>query len=322
MITLLAWADMRHDLEGGPGRAARWLLRQDPALVGSAALVFIAILGFVDYVTGPDLAFSPLYLVPLCAAAWRLRTRYGLALAVVCTAVWETADVLAGEVYSSPIVPLWNTAARLFTYVLVVLLLTRLRQTLRSSGRLAVTCPLTAVGNRRGFDKAMREAVDDANEVGRPLSVVYLDLDDFKGINDQLGHSGGDQVLCAVATALVERTRSTDYVARLGGDEFAIILPETSSCEARTVMEAMMPRLTEALDGLPLTPTFSAGVATFLVLPSHVDEVLEVADDLMYAAKRAGKNAYRHVTIGAGELAAFADAPTPRRRGELTTTAP
>lgn len=104
-------------------------------------------LGFVDYATGPDLAFSPLYLVLLCAAAWRLRTRYGFALAVVCTAVWETADVLSGEVYSSPIVSLWNTTTRLFTYVLVVLLLTRLRHTLRSSGRLAVTCPLTAAGD-------------------------------------------------------------------------------------------------------------------------------------------------------------------------------
>lgn len=313
---------MGRDLERRPGKVAQWLLRQDPTVVGAAALLFIAILGFVDYITGPDLAFSPLYLVPLSAAAWRLRTRYGLALAAVCAAVWEAADVLSGEVYSSPVVPVWNTTARLFTYVLVVILLTRLRMTLRSSGRVAVTCPLTGVGNRRGFDEAMRQAMGHANEVKRPLSVVYLDLDDFKAINDQLGHSGGDRVLCAVATALGDRTRSTDYVGRLGGDEFVIILPETSSSEARAVMDAMMPRLTDTLQGVPLTPTFSAGVATFLVLPGHVDDVLEVADDLMYAAKRAGKKAYRHVTVGAGEPGAFADAPTPRRSSQLTTAAP
>ena len=313
---------MGPDLERGPGRVAQWLLRQNPVVVGSAAVVVVAILGFVDYVTGPDLAFSPLYLVPLSAAAWRLRTRYALALAAVCAAVWEAADVLSGEVYSSPVVPVWNTTTRLLTYVLVVILLTRLRMTLRSSALLALTCPLTGVGNPRGFDEAMRQAMDHAKEARRPLSVVYLDLDDFKAINDQLGHSGGDSVLRALATALRERTRSSDYVGRLGGDEFAMVLPDTSSTEARALMEGMMSRVADTLKGLPLTPTFSAGVATFLLVPDRVDDVLEVADGLMYAAKRAGKKGYRHVTVGAGEPGAVADTPTPRPSTELTATGP
>lgn len=310
---------MGGDLERGPGRVAQWLLRQNPAVVGSGALVFIAILGFVDYVTGPDLAFSPLYLIPLSAAAWRLRTRYGLGLAAVCTAVWQAADLLSGETYSNPVVPVWNTTARLFTYVLIVILLTRLRRMLGAWGRLSVTCPLTGLGNRRGFDEAMRLAMRHATHGRRPLSVAYLDLDDFKGINDQLGHSGGDQVLCAVATALRDCTRSTDYVGRLGGDEFVIILAETSSSEACAVMDALLPRLTGTLHDLPLTPTFSAGVATFLVLPDHVDDALAVADGLMYAAKRAGKNAYRHVALGAGEPGAFADERTLRSTSGFTT---
>jgi diguanylate cyclase (GGDEF)-like protein len=126
-----------------------------------------------------------------------------------------------------------------------------------------------------------------------------MDVDDFKLVNDRLGHSTGDRLLRTVAETLKEHSREVDVVARLGGDEFAVLMPETGERAARVAVARLRRRLLESsrAEGWPVT--FSFGVVTWAAPPPSVDEMLRAADELMYAAKREGKDGVRHEVANA-----------------------
>ena len=135
-----------------------------------------------------------------------------------------------------------------------------------------------------------------ARRYAHPFSVAYLDLDDFKLVNDRLGHLAGDAVLRSVARALSGVMRASDVVARLGGDEFVVLLPEASAAPARLATEKLRGALADVVPAHGWRMTASIGVATFLVPPESVDELLGAVDGLMYRAKQGGKNGVAHET--------------------------
>lgn len=152
---------------------------------------------------------------------------------------------------------------------------------------------LTGLLNRRRFELDLRRWTDHAIRYRRPLALLFLDLDDFKQINDRFGHKGGDQCLAAAAEALVATMRSTDFAARWGGDEFAVLLPESDAGAAGQVADKLLARLGARkveLNGERLAVSASIGVAA---LPEHAataDELLACADGAMYHAKESGRN--------------------------------
>ena len=151
--------------------------------------------------------------------------------------------------------------------------------------------PLTGVLNHRAFHDRLRAESERATRHGRPLTLMQVDLDDFKVVNDVHGHPAGDQVLRNVALALQQCTRESDACGRLGGDEFAVLLPETDAEGALTVA-ARLRRCLAALDD-PVAVTVSVGVAT---LPTHAYDpktLCETADEAVYLAKRAGRDCAR-----------------------------
>lgn len=161
--------------------------------------------------------------------------------------------------------------------------------------RESVTDELTGLSNRRGFDDALTMEIERSKRFGTKLSLVLLDLDDFKVINDTYGHPQGDLVLRDVATVLRETAREIDYPARYGGEEMAILLPETDVDGAERFAERLRERIdglhVRRLDGLgTLHVTTSCGVAA--VPDSATDErgLVSAADGALYDAKRGGKN--------------------------------
>ena len=289
-----------------------WLDDRSPHAVVGASLVMVFALGLIDYASGPDVAFSIFYLVPVSLAGWKFRLRAACAIAGLSAVAWLVADLAAAPAYSSWWIPAWNTIARFAVFLVVVSLIQGLRNALREQEALARTDPLTGVLNARAFSERATEAISEAERRRRPLSFVYIDIDDFKTINDALGHSGGDRVLLAVGSALQDVTRGTDVVGRLGGDEFALIMPATGSEDAKLVLTNLMRRVYARLDGFGERVSFSAGGATFLTAPDSPDDMINAADSLMYEAKRAGKSTFRHVTIG-GEMPSAADDQSARR---------
>lgn len=156
--------------------------------------------------------------------------------------------------------------------------------------------PLTGVYNRTQLESVLEKEFETSSRHGWPLSIAFVDLDDFKKINDGWGHLVGDQVLRSFASTLQQHLRSSDIVARYGGEEFLIVLPGTDERAALGVMRRILAEVGQApmtrVEGRPLHVTFSAGLATHGALEqfAHVDQLLQAADEALYGAKREGRN--------------------------------
>jgi diguanylate cyclase len=159
----------------------------------------------------------------------------------------------------------------------------------------SLTDPLTSLGNRKFFDRALENAVAQAAEGGEPLSLLMLDIDHFKSFNDNYGHLTGDQVLRLVAMSLKQTTKGQDIAARYGGEEFAVVLPNTALRQALTVADnirraVMSKQLKKKSTGEILgRVTISVGVS-MLQPGDDRDRLIERADACLYAAKRNGRN--------------------------------
>jgi len=188
------------------------------------AIGIIFILGITDYVTGFELSFSFFYLIPVTMVAWVISRNTGLAFSVLSASVWLTSNLLSGQEFSSLFIGVWNTMIRFGFYSVVTILLTELRHALEEERLLANTDPLTGVLNRRSFNEIAEKKMIVSEINQRPYTMVYIDLDNFKTINDTFGHAIGDLVLKFVVDTIQTHIRITDFLARLGGDEFAILL--------------------------------------------------------------------------------------------------
>ncbi len=154
----------------------------------------------------------------------------------------------------------------------------------------ARTDPLTGLANRRAFDERLAEEADRANRHTRALSVMLVDVDNFKSINDRFGHATGDRVLVNLAESLRSVMRGGDLLARIGGDEMALILPDCRSDQAVLVAERMLAAVSsESALSRRHQVTLSAGVAS-LAAGQSADDLLRCADQALYAAKDRGRN--------------------------------
>ncbi len=260
-------------------------------LAVSIALLGVAAVGGLDFLTGYELSFSLFYLAPVSFASWYINRTTGVVIALLPCLSWYTADQISGHIYSNFAIPVWNALVRLGYFLITGLLLSSLRRILSEQARLARTDALTGLYARRSFDDRLVHDLALIKRSARPLTLAYIDLDNFKQVNDTRRHHTGDQLLQTVGTILQESVRGSDTPARLGGDEFALILPDTDAKEARDVMGKIRQQLALALEQGGWGVTCSIGVitATGVALTPH--QVLQAADELMYRVKLASKDA-------------------------------
>lgn len=196
--------------------------------------------------------------------------------------------------FPGPLWPVQTATAFLVSYVgmfyAVALVLSGMRLQVRQISRLALTDPLTGLGNRRALREQLKREVRRAARYNTPLSIVVIDLDGFKAVNDRYGHLRADDLLRRLAQALRRSSRESDFPARLGGDEFVMVLPQTARPEAIRVAERIRANAEDLslLEGV--TMTASVGVATFPRDGIGGQELLDAADRAMYRAKYAGGN--------------------------------
>lgn len=173
-------------------------------------------------------------------------------------------------------------------------LATEVREERVELAQAAYTDALTGAANRRAFEESLEAALSFAARTRRPLSLIYLDLDMFKALNDTLGHAEGDRALQRVASALLATVRGTDTVARIGGDEFAVILLGCDATDAERFAQRLFARVQKAE-----IVSISAGVATWRnVTDGEGTRLRESADRALYRAKAAGRGTWRSETLG------------------------
>jgi diguanylate cyclase (GGDEF)-like protein len=254
-------------------------------------LALIFGIGILDFITGYELAFSLFYLLPICAVVWFLGKRFGVLFSVLASIVWFFADYFSGHQYTDQIMYIWNTAIRFAFFVVVTTLLASLKEAMEREKALSRVDRLTGAMNGEYFYEIIQAELDRFIRYMHPFTLVYIDLDNFKKVNDQFGHSTGDALLRKVIATIKEKTRKTDVVARMGGDEFAILLLETDSLTAQLVIPRIQQHLLNEMSKSQWSVTFSIGAITFTAAPKSTREIFQLADDQMYSVKRAGKNA-------------------------------
>jgi diguanylate cyclase (GGDEF)-like protein/PAS domain S-box-containing protein len=168
--------------------------------------------------------------------------------------------------------------------------ISRLKQAERELAKIAGQDSLTGLSNRRHFNKQLELAIERARKDGTAISLLALDVDWFKSVNDSYGHLIGDEKLIQVASAISESIRQTDAAARVGGDEFLVLLERTPNIDAAMqVAEKIRERVAQLNEGAGTAVTLSIGV-THCEKPTSADELLAPADEALYAAKHAGRN--------------------------------
>ena len=262
-----------------------------------SGLVLAVVIAGIRYLTGPEFALSLFYLLPICVVTWFAGKRAGVLIAFVSAATWLCADIMMIDAYSRPFIPFLNETLRLVVFLIISLVLSRLKNVLEDEKDSARKDFLTGIANRRSFFELAGIETKRSGRYKTPLTTIYLDLDNFKTINDQFGHHIGDEVLCSVSKTIKRNIRSIDTVARLGGDEFAILLPETGAKSADVVSRKIQKELLDIMETNGWPVTFSMGVATYKKAIGNFNEIIKKADGLMYSVKQDGKNMIKHEVV-------------------------
>ena len=231
----------------------------------------------------PGLGFAVLYLVPISFFTWFIGLRTGIVSALASAAVLLAFDLMHG-IRSHPY---WDTVMNLGMFIFMVFILAEVRGLYEVERDLSRTDALTGLLNRRAFVERLEHERARQSRFPRPVTLAYLDIDNFKSVNDARGHAAGDRLLIPTAHAMSDAVRTIDSAGRLGGDAFALLLPETDAEAARLAMEKVQKRLAEATRQWPIS--FSIGVITFDAVPNSAEEMLSKADALMYSVKQSGK---------------------------------
>jgi len=243
------------------------------------------LLGILDLLVPDDFILSFFYLLPIAFTTWFAGKRGGIAISLVCT-YFLSANYLKMDIVASA----WNIVSTLGIFVIVTLMQDKIHQLFDEECKLARTDPLTGAINQRAFLELVGYEIMRLQRENIPYSLVYIDIDNFKMVNDQYGHKMGDEVLKSVATCLLKNHRKTDVVSRMGGDEFTIFFPETNSESVKVPTQRIKKFIDELSKSNGWPTTISMGVITCTKGVCDLGNIVSLADSLMYKVKNSGKN--------------------------------
>lgn len=260
------------------------------------AFLFVLLLGEIDKLTGFEVSFSIFYLLPISMTAWFCKRNYAVIISVASALVWLWADLMAGHRYFHFAIPIWNSVMRLGFFLMAVFLLDEIKKLLAKEQKLARYDFLTGVFNSMEFQERAKIEIERLQRFSRPFTIAYIDIDNFKEVNDTFGHSQGDFLLRLIAQTLKENTRIIDIVSRLGGDEFAILFPETNEEGAKSAIGKLQSELDKLIkrDNWPISFSIGAVVCSKCC---EIDELIKEVDKLMYEVKKSGKNRAAYKTL-------------------------
>ncbi|PKN75287.1 MAG: GGDEF domain-containing protein [Deltaproteobacteria bacterium HGW-Deltaproteobacteria-10] len=255
-------------------------------------ILFVILIAVLEYWSGARIEFSIIYIVPVLMAA-TISKSFGVFISLASVTLAMLADYLLARQYQDFVYYLWDFASHSAIFLLVTVLRSNLIAARLQEHELARKDPLTNAYNGRAFKEIAETEINRAIRYKRPLTMAYIDVDNFKTVNDTLGHGEGDLLLRAIVAEIVKRLRKSDIIARLGGDEFAILLPETGQESALSAISQIQSSLMEEAHKRNWPVTFSIGVLTIIDKQPTVNQMIEAADTLMYEVKQGGKNAVR-----------------------------
>jgi diguanylate cyclase (GGDEF)-like protein len=259
-------------------------------LIFAVNIILVFILGFIDFYNGHEIIFSIFYLVIISISVVFTNITLSIIISLLAAFVGLSVDLSYSQQYTSVIYPIINNTFRLFYYIVHTLLLSKLLYLYQKSRELSLIDPLTKINNSRSFQIQFQHEIDKSKRTKLPLSLVYFDIDNFKFINDNYGHSTGDILLQTITSRILKIIRPMDVFARLGGDEFTLLLPETDIENAKTAVKRLQSEVLNIAINNKWPITLSIGVVIFKETTLVIDEMIKIADELMYQVKKESKN--------------------------------
>ncbi len=277
------------------------LERLDHRIFLALLILWALLIAWADYATDL-LPFIHYYILPIAFSAYFLSRKTALLLAVL-------VSVLSSAVYYLIIEHLFSAATNkylllaqfamtLILFVVIALVVNRFKQLLMQVKLLANVDSLTKASTRRYFYERCIIELARSYRYKHPVTIAFIDLDNFKEVNDTYGHEKGDQLLVKTASTIMSDLREGDLFGRLGGDEFAIFLPQADTEQAKKTISRLREKLLNEIKPFNTDVTFSIGVVTCVsaTLPSF-DDLLILADKAMYQIKRTTKDNISFVKV-------------------------
>jgi len=268
----------------------------------------------LDVVTGSKVTLRLIYVFPLtlialhCSMIAYVITAVILSIAVqVLTLTTFTDDPLNTKIFLFVIILLSDS--------LLVLVARFARFNIIEAKRLSTTDPLTRLNNRRALEDAILAESIRQKRYGGVFSLVLIDLDGFKGVNDTMGHQAGDMALVLMAEILLSHTRKSDLVFRIGGDEFVVLMPNTEVDDCERICTGLCKLIADRMSNASYAITASIGYTTIDRTPAPSVDVLTIADKAMYQAKTSGKS---RVVRGYDTITAAATVPISQASNLIT----
>lgn len=264
----------------------------DRRLLFAGLFLLDIVIAWLDRISGSFMPFMSMYLLTIMIAGFFLSKYYAYIFALL-TSFTGLATYLHLGVHSYPYrdMTFHNFVSHGVVYFIVIWLMVKVRQLFDYVSILAVKDASTDLYNGRGFLTLGAGLLASANRYNEPLSMVYIDLDNFKQVNDTYGHRVGDKLIATIAYTLSTRVRQGDIVGRLGGDELGILMPKATTEAAKILVTRLQVDMLQAIDKYNTNISFSIGVVTCKsTCTITIDNLVGQADKLMYTIKNTTKN--------------------------------
>lgn len=264
------------------------------------SILLTVLIGYYDYQTGAHISMMLLFAVPVLLSAWYCGRREGFFVALLASTFWFAVNIIYNKTVTSDAIISWNALTRLGIFCLIaysVSLQAQLRKALERERLRGDTDRLTGLLNKGAFRERAEDEINRARRYNHPLSLAFIDLDNFKLINDIQGHARGDTLLQFVSETITNSIRNTDFCGRIGGDEFVICFPETGEEDIRQAIAKLVDEFNIMTSQSGWQVTASIGVVTCPTVSDSYDTLLDKADKQMYIAKERGKNTVEYMTL-------------------------
>jgi len=250
----------------------------------SLCFLITSIVSFIDFKLGYEMGFSFFYLIPIIMISWKFGLFFSFIFSSLAAILWGALDVMSGHVYSQAYMIPWNISSRFLIFLMVSYLVFLLKQAILEETHNANTDFLTGAMNLRHITQLINLEVERMKRGGPRFTIIYLDVDEFKKINDCYGHKRGDQLLKKITAIFKNNLREIDVVSRIGGDEFILFFPNTEK-EISTIFKRIQADLSKYTRP---RAKISAGILTCKSTNISTARLIKKADKLMFKAKKHG----------------------------------
>lgn len=258
------------------------------------SFILVLILGATDYISGYEMSFSIFYLIPISFAVIFSDFKSGFIVSILSAISWFLADYLSGHKYHHFLTPYWNALMRLGYFLLHSFFLSKFLILYNKAKIDSFTDSLTSICNARYFYELFERELKKAKRLDKPFTLAYIDIDNFKEINDIYGHIKGDLILKNFSNLVLKNLREYDIIARVGGDEFVILLPDIKDDSANDIISRIKEVSIKEFQKDNYSLSLSIGAITYKKFDKSIEAMLKEVDDLMYEVKKSGKNNVMH----------------------------